>query len=74
MSTFEIYIGTKTACEAYNAQVNEALGYPDERTDKWANIIRHPSKSLFRIAKHPNYTSDELTLKTELTDDWNEQL
>jgi|DEB0MinimDraft_6_1074348.scaffolds.fasta_scaffold47325_2 hypothetical protein len=74
MSASEIYVGSKTNCEAYNNKVNAALGYPDGNTYQWALIIRHPSKSLFRIAKHPNYTSDELTLKTELTDDWNEQL
>lgn len=68
------YTGTKTNCESYNSIVSEEMGLKHGITNSWSKVRKHPSKSLFRIAKHPNFTSDKLTLKTELSDDWNERL
>ena len=40
------YIGTKTACEAYNAKVSDILGFSGSITSSWADVRRHPAKSL----------------------------
>ena len=64
------YIGTKTACEAYNAKVSDILGFGGSITSSWADVRRHPSKSLFCIEAHPTIEAEGLTFKEELTPDW----
>ena len=64
------YIGTKTACEAYNAKVSDILGFGGSITTSWADVRRHPSKSLFCIIAHPTIEAEGLTFKEELTSDW----
>ena len=69
------YIGTKTACEAYNAKVSDILGFGGSITSSWADVRRHPSKSLFAIIAHSTIAPDEgasLRLTETLTPDWNE--
>lgn len=68
------YIGTLTACEAYNAKIKKAKGYKGKATSRWTTIRRHPSKSLFAIRVNEAIEPDEesgLTLVEELTEDWN---
>lgn len=64
------YIGTKTACEAYNAKVSDILGFGGSITSSWADVRRHPAKSLFCIIAHPIIEAEGLTFKEELTPDW----
>jgi len=69
------YIGTKTACEAYNAKVSDILGFGGSITSSWADVRRHPAKSLFSVIAHASITPDEgsgLKLVETLTPDWNE--
>ena len=71
------YIGTKTACEAYNAKVSDILGFGGSITSSWADVRRHPAKSLFSIIAHASITPDEgsgLKLVEQLDDTWNETL
>ena len=64
------YIGKKSACEAYDQKVSETLGFNGSITARWADVRRHPSKSLFCIIAHPTIEAEGLTLKEELTPDW----
>ena len=69
------YIGTKSACEAYNKKVSDTLGFNGSITARWADVRRHPSKSLFAIIAHSTIAPDEganLKLVETLTPDWNE--
>ena len=69
------YIGTKTACEAYDAKVSTQLGFKGSLTARWSDVLRHPSKSLFSVIAHASITPDEganLKLVETLTPDWNE--
>jgi len=69
------YIGTKTACEAYNKKVSDTLGFNGSITIRWADVRRHPSKSLFAIIARSTIAPDEgasLRLTETLTEDWNE--
>ena len=69
------YIGTKSACEAYNEKVSTTLGFNGSITARWADVRRHPSKSLFAIIAHSTIAPDEdasLRLTETLTEDWNE--
>ena len=71
------YIGTKTACEAYNAKVSDILGFGGSITSSWADVRRHPAKSLFSVIAHASITPDEgsgLKLVEQLDDTWNETL
>jgi len=67
------YIGTLTACEAYNAKIKKAKGYKGKATSRWTTIRRHPSKSLFAIRVNEAIEPDEettLKLIEELGEDW----
>ena len=64
------YIGTKTACEAYNERVTLGLGFTGSVTANWSNVRRHPAKSLFAIIAHPGYLDESLELVEELPEDW----
>ena len=67
------YIGTKSACEAYNEKVSNQLGFTGSLTARWSDVCRHPAKSLFRVVAHGSITPDEgsgLKLVDTLTDDW----
>ena len=67
------YIGTKSACEAYNEKVGNQLVLNGSLTSTWFDVNRHPAKSLFRVAAHASITPDEgsgLKLVDTLTDDW----
>ena len=69
------YIGTKTACEAYDAKVSNQLGFKGSLTSRWSDVRRHPAKSLFSVIAHARITPDEgsgLKLVETLTPDWNE--
>ena len=71
------YIGTLTACEAYNAKIKKAKGYKGKATSRWTTIRRHPSKSLFAMRIHEGIEPDEestLQIVEELSEDWNENL
>ena len=71
------YIGTKTACEAYNKKVSDTLGFGGSITSSWADVRRHPAKSLFSVIAHASITPDEgsgLKLVEQLDDTWNETL
>ena len=67
------YIGTKTACEAYNERVTLGLGLTGSVTANWSNVRRHPAKSLFAIIAHPSYLDESLKLVEELPEDWTPQ-
>ena len=67
------YIGTKTACEAYDFKVSNQLGFTGSLTARWSDVRRHPSKSLFSVIAHSSITPDEssgLKLVDTLTNDW----
>ncbi len=64
------YVGTKTNCEAYNEMVSKAMGLTGNMTSAWANVRRHPSKSLFAIVAHPAHEADNLTPYDVLPDSW----
>jgi len=67
------YIGTKSACEAYNAKVSNQLGFTGSITARWSDVRRHSSKSLFSVIAHASIMPDEssgLKLVDTLTDDW----
>ena len=69
------YIGTKSACEAYNKKVGNTLGFNGSITTRWSDVRRHPAKSLFSVIAHASITPDEganLKLVETLTPDWNE--
>ena len=69
------YIGTKTACEAYDTKVSNQLGFKGSLTSRWSDVRRHPAKSLFSVIAHASITPDEgssLKLVETLTPDWNE--
>ena len=69
------YVGTKTACEAYNEKVSNQLGFKGSITARWSDVRRHPAKSLFSVIAHASITPDEgssLKLVETLTPDWNE--
>ena len=69
------YIGTKSACEAYDKKVSDNLGFNGSITARWGDVRRHPSKSLFAIIAHSTIAPDEgasLRLTETLTEDWNE--
>lgn len=69
------YVGTKSSCEAYNAKVSDILGFSGSITSSWADVRRHPAKSLFCIIAHSTIAPDEgasLRLTETLTPDWNE--
>ena len=71
------YIGTKTACEAYNERVTLGLGLTGSVTANWSDVRRHPAKSLFSVIAHARITPDEgsgLKLVEQLDDTWNETL
>ena len=67
------YIGTKSACEAYNEKVSNKLGFNGSITASWSDVNRHPAKSLFRVVAHGSIEPNEgvkLKLVDTLTDDW----
>jgi len=64
------YTGTKAKCIAYNSMVSNEMGLGTGLTQSWAKVIKHHSKSVFAIAKHPDYDQDDLTLIDELPSDW----
>lgn len=64
------YIGTKTACEAYDKKVSNQLGFKGSLTARWSDVRRHPSKSLFSVIAHATIEAQGLTFKEELTPDW----
>ena len=64
------YVGTKTNCEAYNEKVSKAMGLTGNMTSAWADVRRHPAKSLFCLIAHPTIEAQGLTFKEELTPDW----
>lgn len=71
------YIGTLTACEAYNAKIKKVKGYKGRATSRWTTIRKHPSKSLFAMRIHEGIEPDEestLKLVEELSEDWNEEI
>ena len=71
------YIGTKTACEAYDTKVSNQLGFTGNLTTRWSDVRRHPAKSLFSVIAHASITPDEgsgLKLVEQLDDTWNETL
>ena len=66
------YIGTKSACEAYNQKVSNKLGLNGNKTSQWSDVNRHPAKSLFSVIAHASITPDEgsgLKLVDTLTND-----
>jgi len=71
------YIGTKTACEAYDKKVSNQLGFKGSLTARWSDVRRHPAKSLFSVIAYAKITPDEgsgLKLVEQLDDTWNETL
>ena len=62
------YIGTKTACEAYNNEVTQGEEY-NGATTKWSEVIRHATLSKFCIKAHKSYPSN-MTHKEILSSDW----
>ena len=69
------YTGTEPACKAYDTKVSNQLGFGGSITSAWADVRRHPAKSLFSVIAHASITPDEganLKLVETLTPDWNE--
>ena len=70
LNTMSHYTGKKSACEAYNKKVSDTLGFGGSITSSWADVRRHPAKSLFSIIAHPTIEAENLTFKEQLTPDW----
>jgi hypothetical protein len=71
------YIGNKSDCKAYDIKVSNQLGFGGSITTSWADVRRHPAKSLFSVIAHASITPDEgsgLKLVEQLDDTWNETL
>ena len=71
------YIGNKSDCKAYDIKVSNQLGFKGSLTARWADVRRHPAKSLFSVIAHASITPDEgsgLKLVEQLDDTWNETL
>ena len=51
------YIGTKSQCEGYNAKAAKLEGLTGDKTNKWSEVIKHPTKDLWAVAKHPDQPS-----------------
>jgi len=62
------YLGTKTACEAYNKQVTGLINL--EVPYSWSSVIRHPKGRLFAILKHDVHACDTMREVEELSEDW----
>ena len=67
------YTGTKKKCEEYNRLVSESMGLGDGVTQRWGEVVRHATKSLFAIVAHPDYTLESLKFVGSLSEDWYEQ-
>jgi len=63
------YMGTYEDCNIYNEKVNLGEGYVGTTT-KWAEVTKHHLEDVWAIAKHEDYSSEELEAVDELPEDW----
>ena len=62
------YLGTKTACEAYNKQVADLIGL--EFPYSWSSVIENKYGTQFAILKHDVHTSNDLQEGEALPENW----